>query len=205
MGCASVAKASLSTACSDVGVGSDIVDRANLAFECLVKSVTPTTTADEHPSMARRCAFSIDVNARPATCQSMPIDAFEISVRMHRLFGPSSNVFCSWLEQLSSNTRLIKSAEKDEPPGYGSICLTSKDCQHSTTQLECLRGSCVCLEGHVPLGKYLCYNVRGGGTGICMNRSPLFSNCRRTGHGQFNDERCLAVHSASPARNGRRR
>ncbi|CAF2403448.1 unnamed protein product [Rotaria sp. Silwood2] len=63
-------------------------------------------------------------------------------------------------EQLSSNTRIIKTSEIEEPPGYGSMCLTTKDCQHSTAQLECFRGTCVCLEGYVPLGKYLCYNIR---------------------------------------------
>ncbi|UJR20734.1 hypothetical protein I4U23_023853 [Adineta vaga] len=69
-------------------------------------------------------------------------------------------------EQLPSNIRRIKPIDSEEPPGYGSICVTNKECQHSTVQLECLRGSCVCLEGYVPLGKYLCYNLRGGGVPI---------------------------------------
>ncbi|CAF4145125.1 unnamed protein product [Adineta steineri] len=66
-------------------------------------------------------------------------------------------------EQLPSNTRIIKSSDKEDPPGYGSICLTNRDCQHSTVRLECLRGTCVCLDGYVPLGKYLCYNILGEG------------------------------------------
>jgi hypothetical protein len=63
-------------------------------------------------------------------------------------------------QQVSSNTQ---STETEEPPGYGSLCSTTSDCQHSTVQLECFRGTCVCLEGYVPLGKYLCYNIRGQG------------------------------------------
>jgi hypothetical protein len=53
--------------------------------------------------------------------------------------------------------------EIEESPGYGSLCSTNNDCQHTTIQLECLSGTCVCLEGYVPLGKYLCYNIRGQG------------------------------------------
>jgi len=51
----------------------------------------------------------------------------------------------------------------DEPSGYGSACSVDRDCQHTTTHLECLHGTCVCLQGYVPLGKYLCYNIRGQG------------------------------------------
>jgi hypothetical protein len=57
----------------------------------------------------------------------------------------------------------MKVSEIVEPPGYGSLCSKNTDCQHSTVQLECLHGTCVCLEGYVPLGKYLCYNIHGHG------------------------------------------
>jgi hypothetical protein len=61
--------------------------------------------------------------------------------------------------------RVTKSYE-NEPPGYGSLCSTNSDCQHTTTYLECLHGICVCLEGYVPLGKYLCFNIRGEGNSL---------------------------------------
>ncbi len=67
------------------------------------------------------------------------------------------------IEQLSPDIQVTKSTEIEEFPGYGSKCSTNNDCQHSTVQLECLRETCVCLEGYVPLGKYLCYNIRGQG------------------------------------------
>lgn len=73
------------------------------------------------------------------------------------------------IEQLPSSTRVIKSSDTEEPPGYGSICLKNNDCQHYTVQLECLRGTCVCLEGYVPLGKYLCYDIRGQGREFLRN------------------------------------
>src|SRR5689334_4818108 len=66
------------------------------------------------------------------------------------------------MEQLSANARVPKATEV-EPPGYGSVCSANSDCQHNTAQLECIHGTCVCLEGYVPLGKYLCYNVGGHG------------------------------------------
>jgi hypothetical protein len=69
-------------------------------------------------------------------------------------------LFC--IEPLLPNTRLTNSNE-DEPPGYGSMCSTNRECQHSTIHLECLHGTCLCSEGYVPLGKYLCYNIRGQG------------------------------------------
>jgi hypothetical protein len=47
------------------------------------------------------------------------------------------------------------------PPGYGSICSTNSDCQQATTHLQCNQGLCACLDGYVPLGKYLCYNILG--------------------------------------------
>lgn len=43
------------------------------------------------------------------------------------------------------------------------MCTTHKNCQQATLLLECFRGTCVCLEGYVPLGKYLCYNIQGHG------------------------------------------
>ncbi len=95
----------------------------------------------------------------------MLIDVFKILVSLCYLSRilSSKNIFFFNIEQLPSNTQVIKSSNADEPSGYGSLCLTNHDCQHSTVQLECLRGTCVCLEGYVPLGKYLCYNIRGQG------------------------------------------
>lgn len=55
------------------------------------------------------------------------------------------------------------SIESEDSAGYGSLCTTNDDCQYLTVQLECFRGTCVCLEGYVPLGKYLCYDIRGQG------------------------------------------
>jgi hypothetical protein len=61
--------------------------------------------------------------------------------------------------------RVTKSYE-NEPLGYGSVCSTNSDCQHTTSYLECLHGICVCLEGYVPLGKHLCFNIRGEGNSL---------------------------------------
>ncbi len=55
----------------------------------------------------------------------------------------------------------MTNSHDNEIPGYGSTCLINSDCQYTTAHLECFRGTCVCLEGYVPLGKYLCYNLRG--------------------------------------------
>ena len=66
-----------------------------------------------------------------------------------------------YIEPILSNRQVTKSSAAKKSPGYGSVCLTHADCQHSTVQLECYRGACVCLEGYVPLGKYLCYNIHG--------------------------------------------
>lgn len=52
---------------------------------------------------------------------------------------------------------------ENEPAGYGSICSINSDCQHVTNHLECFRGTCICLEGSVPLGKYICFNINGQG------------------------------------------
>lgn len=64
------------------------------------------------------------------------------------------------LEPKPTNTRVAKSSDS-EPPGYGSTCSVSSDCRQATDYLECIRGTCLCIEGHVPLGKYLCFNTRG--------------------------------------------
>jgi len=61
--------------------------------------------------------------------------------------------------------RVTKSYE-NEPLGYGSVCSTNSDCRHTTSYLECLHGICVCLEGYVPLGKHLCFNIRGEGNSL---------------------------------------
>ena len=76
----------------------------------------------------------------------------------------------AFLEQLSNNKQIARSVEVD-PPGYGSICASSDDCQHPIVHLECTRGSCACLDGYVPLGKYLCYSVDGHGR--VMRRSSV--------------------------------
>ncbi|CAF0793267.1 unnamed protein product [Adineta ricciae] len=104
-------------------------------------------------------------------CRRTPVDGAKICLLSQCQCSPGHVPIDAYrcirdFEQLSSNTRRVKSYDREEPPGYGSICVTNKDCQHSTVQLECLRGSCVCLEGYVPLGKYLCYNIRGGGAPI---------------------------------------
>jgi hypothetical protein len=54
-------------------------------------------------------------------------------------------------------------SNNDGPAGYGSACLANNDCRNVTADLECLHGTCVCLDGYVPLGKYLCYNIRTQG------------------------------------------
>lgn len=52
---------------------------------------------------------------------------------------------------------------ESDPPGYGSMCSTNGDCQQATNHLQCYQGKCVCLDGYVPLGKYLCYNLHKQG------------------------------------------
>lgn len=66
---------------------------------------------------------------------------------------------CSFVELLASDVPVTNSYD-NEPAGYGSVCSTNSECQQNTNHLRCLRGTCVCLEGYVPLGKYLCYHIR---------------------------------------------
>lgn len=66
------------------------------------------------------------------------------------------------IEPLVPNIQVTNSPE-NEPAGYGSVCSISRDCQQAAIHLECLHGICVCSEGYVPLGKYLCYNIHGQG------------------------------------------
>ncbi|CAF3317159.1 unnamed protein product [Rotaria socialis] len=76
----------------------------------------------------------------------VPIDSY----RCIRDFAP-----------VSENAQITQSSPIEELPGYGSMCLKNQDCQHTTVLLECFHHTCVCLEGYVPLGKYLCYNIHG--------------------------------------------
>ena len=81
------------------------------------------------------------------------------------------------------------STELEEPPGYGSLCTNNEDCQYLTGQLECFRGTCVCLEGYVPLGKYLCYDIRG--QGIDFHRLVFHGirrNFRCTNDGKYHSD-----------------
>ena len=61
------------------------------------------------------------------------------------------------------NIRLIQSYANNEPSSYGSLCLTHRDCQYFTMSLECFHGMCICRDGYLPLGKYLCHNIREQG------------------------------------------
>ncbi|UJR28869.1 hypothetical protein I4U23_010091 [Adineta vaga] len=72
----------------------------------------------------------------------------------------------------SSQTQVTKSYE-NEPLGYGSVCSISRDCQRMTTYMECIRNTCACKEGHVPLGKYLCFNIRGQSSTIIETSSII--------------------------------
>lgn len=66
------------------------------------------------------------------------------------------------------NKRVTKSYDR-EPPGYGTACSRNSDCQNVVLQLECIHSICVCLDGYVPLGKYICYNTRGEGKQLLRN------------------------------------
>ncbi|CAF0767304.1 unnamed protein product [Didymodactylos carnosus] len=46
-----------------------------------------------------------------------------------------------------------------EAVGYGSYCQQDLDCQRSSLLMICRQSSCLCIEGYVPLGKYICYNM----------------------------------------------
>ncbi len=68
-------------------------------------------------------------------------------------------IFCG-IEPLSVDMSVTNSYDNG-PSGYGSICSINSDCQQATVHLQCNQGICICLDGYVPLGKYLCYNIHG--------------------------------------------
>jgi len=73
-----------------------------------------------------------------------------------------STIFNLSIEPVSP-TIYATSTYRSDSPGFGSACLTDRDCQQTGVHLECIRGTCVCFDGYVPLGKYICYNTRGEG------------------------------------------
>lgn len=125
----------------------------------------------------------MNVNVLRALFQSILIDVFVISVRMPVPsfsclvdFYHFSFVRCSNLEKhTETKTRLARQFEDEEMPGYGSLCTTTRDCRNPTVDLQCIRGSCACLEGSVPLGKYLCYSFEGNSKCV-MNRYLIRNN-----------------------------
>lgn len=125
----------------------------------------------------------------------VPIDAFRCIPDFGQWWEGSVSEpqphLVSALEQISNNNQVVRSVEVD-PPGYGSICTRSDDCRHPIVRLDCVRGSCACLEGYVPLGKYLCYSIDGHGSG--KRRSLLMDFIRtfffrRSTDGDFNVDR----------------
>ncbi|CAF0715844.1 unnamed protein product [Adineta steineri] len=78
----------------------------------------------------------------------------------------------------------VTKSYENEPLGYGSVCSINSDCQHNTMYLECLHGTCVCLDGYVPLGKHLCFSMRGQESSTIIN---LLSSTTST-HYPINNE-----------------
>ena len=106
---------------------------------------------------------------RKCQCSSgyIPIDAYRC-IHDFGIFNFYS-VMCSlyqllYLAMPLPNKRVGNLLES-EPLGFGSACSIDRDCQRMTTYLECIHGKCICKAGHVPLGKYLCFNLNGHGKG----------------------------------------
>ncbi|CAF2931482.1 unnamed protein product [Rotaria sp. Silwood2] len=100
-------------------------------------------------------------------CRQMPIDNTKVCLahkcQCSRGYIPIDAYRCIRdFVLLPLNIRVTKSYQ-NTPSGYGSMCSTNIDCQQISFHLECIQGVCVCLEGYVPLGTYLCYNTRRQG------------------------------------------
>ncbi|CAF0982201.1 unnamed protein product [Rotaria magnacalcarata] len=115
---------------------------------------------------------------------------------------------------LPSKIRISK-ATPNEPLGFGSTCSTAIDCQQISMHLECIHEVCVCLEGYVPLGKYLCYNIRGPEdstrtstlsiTPSTINSisNDVLKTLGKIGNSCFNDYFCRRTISESHCYNGK--
>lgn len=103
----------------------------------------------------------------------IPIDTFRCIRDFGQFIRPSRLLdWRNWdcLAQITAQIRVTK-ASGVEPAGFGSTCSTTEECQHETKQLECSNGTCLCIEGHVPLGKQLCYDTRGHGNWLRERRN----------------------------------
>ncbi len=96
----------------------------------------------------------------------MLIDVYKILVSfLLLLINHSDHFFSVGIEPLSADLPATNTYDNG-PPGYGSVCSIDSDCQQATSHLQCNQRICVCLDGYVPLGKYLCYNIHGQGKTI---------------------------------------
>ncbi|CAF1615677.1 unnamed protein product [Adineta ricciae] len=95
---------------------------------------------------------------RKCQCSSgyIPIDAYRC---IHDFVMPLPN-------------KRVGNLVESEPLGFGSACSIDRDCQRMTTYLECIHGTCICKAGHVPLGKYLCFNLNSHGLPV-IDTTPI--------------------------------
>ena len=103
----------------------------------------------------------INVDVHMVIYQSILIDAYEILVCWNSCLNDMMmKCFFSRQDPISPDMPVTNSIDND-PPGYGSACSRNNECQQATNHLRCFQEKCTCFDGYVPLGKYLCYNLRG--------------------------------------------